>query len=113
MEALNRRNPEALAEVLAKDITHYPDGGEIPEAAKRPIEGLDRVARFYVSFTTDERYEDANVRPIRVNGRPALLVVEDASALVMAFRVANDQIQEVYTIMNPEKLEHLRPERFE
>lgn len=111
LEALSRRDPEALAEVLAEDVTHYTDGGEIPDAAKRPIKGLDRVTRFYLGLTANERYEEAEIRPIRVNGRPALLVVEDDRISVMAFRVADDQIQEVYIIMNPEKLEHLRPQQ--
>lgn len=111
VEALSRRDAEAMAEVLAEDVTHYTDGGEIPEAAKRPIEGLDRVTRFYLGITSDERYEKAEIRPIRVNGRPALLVVEEERVSIMAFRVVDGQIQEVYTIMNPEKLEHLRPEQ--
>jgi len=109
VEALEQQDPEALAELLADDVTHYTDGGEIPEAAKRPLQGLDRVTRFYLSLASDERYDDAEIRAVRVNGQPGLLVVEDDAVFsVMAFRVVDGQIQEVYTVMAPDKLSTLR-----
>lgn len=105
--AIQERDSEALAQVLADDVTHYTDGGEIPEAAKRPIEGLDRVTRFYLGIAPAPE-DDVDVRPVRVNGRPGLLVLREGSVYnVMAFRVVDGQIQEVYTVMNPEKLQHL------
>ncbi len=105
VEALEQQDPEMLAEVLADDVTHYTDGGDLKEAAKRPIEGLDRVTRFYLSLASDERYDDAEIHPVRVNGRPGLLVMEDGTvSSVMVFRVLEGQIQEVYTVMAPDKL---------
>ncbi|MFB6272950.1 MAG: RNA polymerase sigma-70 factor [Salinibacter sp.] len=107
VEALKRGDPEALAEMLADDVTHYTDGGDLPGAAKRPIEGLDRVTRFYRSIASDAD-EDIEVRPIRVNGRPGLLALQDDRVhSVWGFRVANGQIQAVYTVMNPDKLQAL------
>lgn len=107
MEAIQERDPEALAQVLAEDVTHYTDGGEIPEAAKRPIEGLDRVTRFYMNIAP-EPDDDVDVRPVRVNGRPGLLVLREGAVYnVIAFRVVEGEIQEVYTVMNSEKLYHL------
>ncbi|MFB6230225.1 MAG: RNA polymerase sigma-70 factor [Salinibacter sp.] len=107
VEAFRQRDPEALAEVLAGDVTHVTDGGDIPEAAKCPIEGLDRVTRFYRKIAPDAD-EDIEVRPVRVNGRPGLLALQDDRVhSVWGFRVANGQIQEVYTVMNPEKLRAL------
>lgn len=105
--AILERDSEMLAQVLADDVTHYTDGGEMPEAAKRPIEGLDRVTRFYFSIAPGPE-EDVDIRPVRVNGRPGLLVLREGSVYnVMAFRVVDGQIQEVYTVMNHEKLRHL------
>lgn len=73
----------------------------------RPIEGLERVTRFYFGIAPEPE-EDVEVRPVRVNGRPGLLVLREGSVYsVMAFRVEDGQIQEVYTVMNPEKLQHL------
>lgn len=105
--AIQERDSETLARVLADDVTHYTDGGEIPEAAKRPIEGLERVTRFYFGIAPEPE-DDVDIRPVWVNRRPGLLVVRDGSVYnVMAFRVRDGQIQEVYTVMNPEKLAHL------
>lgn len=39
--------------MLAESLTHYTDGG-IPEAAKRPIDGLDQGTRFHLSLAADD-----------------------------------------------------------
>ena len=107
MEALDARDPEALTEILAGDVTHITDGGEVKEAAKRPIEGLERVERFLLSIS--EKTPDLlQVRPVRVNGRPGLLVLQDDRVhSVWCLRVVGGQIQAIYCVRNPEKLQHL------
>jgi len=105
--ALETRDPEALTEVLAEDVTHVTDGGEVKEAAKRPIEGVDRVERFLLSIT--EKTADAlQIRPVRVNGRSGLLVLEDDRVhSVWGLRVVDGQIRTIYCVRAPEKLRHL------
>jgi len=107
VEALKARDAEALTEVLAEDVTHVTDGGEVKEAAKRPIEGIERVQRFLLSIS--EGTADAlQVRPCRVNGRPGLLVLqEDRVHSVWCLRVLDGQIRAIYCVRNPGKLQHL------
>lgn len=107
VDALEARDPEALTEVLAEDVTHLTDGGEVKEAAKRPIEGAERVQRFLLSIF-EKTGDDLRVRPAYVNGRPGLLAVQDDRVhSVWGLRVVNGQIQELYCVRNPEKLRHL------
>ena len=107
VQALENRDPAALTKVLAEDVTHVTDGGEVKEAAKRPIEGIERVERFLLSIA--EKSADAlQVRPVRVNGRPGLLVLQDDRVhSVWCLRVVEGQIQAIYCVRNPEKLQHL------
>ncbi len=105
--ALEARDADALTEVLAEDVTHVTDGGEVKEAAKRPIEGAERVQRFLLSITQNVP-DDLRIRPVQVNGRPGLLALQaDRVHSVWCFRVVDGQIQELYCVRNPEKLRHL------
>jgi RNA polymerase sigma-70 factor (ECF subfamily) len=108
VQALETRDPETLAKILAEDVTHITDGGEVKEAAKRPIEGIERVERFL--FSISKKTADAlRGRPVRVNGRPGLLVLQDDRVhSVWCLRVLDGQIQAIYCVRNPEKLQHLR-----
>ncbi len=107
VEALESRDVETLTEVLAEDVTHVTDGGEVKEAAKRPIQGVERVLRFLLSIAA-KAPEDLRVRPVRVNGRPGLLALEGERVhSVWGLRVVDKHIQAVYCVRNPEKLRHL------
>jgi RNA polymerase sigma-70 factor (ECF subfamily) len=107
VEALETRDAEALAEVLAEDVTHVTDGGEVKEAAKRPIEGAERVVRFLLSIA-EKAPDDLRVRPARVNGRPGLLALQGERVhSVWGLRVVDEQIQGLYCVRNPKKLRHL------
>lgn len=105
--AIEAQDGEALAEVLAEDATHYTDGGELKEAAKRPIQGADRMVRFLLSVSEKAR-DDLAPEPAQVNGLPGLLVRQgDRIHSVWALRVGGAAIQAVYCVRNPEKLRHL------
>jgi RNA polymerase sigma-70 factor (ECF subfamily) len=107
VEALETRDPEALADVLAADVTHLTDGGEVKEAAKRPVEGIERVVRFLLSIS-EKAPDDLHARPVRVNGRPGLLaLVDDRVHSVWGLRVTDGRIRTIYCVRNPEKLQHL------
>ncbi len=101
------RDPEVLTAVLAEDVTHVTDGGEVKDAAKWPIEGLEWVVRFLLSISA--KAPDALlVRPVHVNDRPGLLALErDRVHSVWCFRVADGRIQDLYCVRNPETLQHL------
>lgn len=105
--AIEAQDGAALAEVLAEDATHYADGGEVKEAAKRPIRGADRVVRFLLSVS-EKAPDDLEPEPTQVNGLPGLLVRQDDRIhSVWALRVGGGKIQDVYCVRNPEKLRHL------
>src|ERR671911_144382 len=78
---------DALMEVLAPGVTLVSDGGGRVLAARRPIQGADKVARFLLSVSTDERVakflEAVTTEPLPdllrariawVNGGPGIVV---------------------------------------
>lgn len=92
----------ALTRLLATDATAWSDGGGRVRAARNPVTGADRIARFFAGIYG--RRPPA-VRWITVNGQPAALINE---AAVLALAADAGRITAVYLISNPEKLSRAR-----
>ncbi|MEU4367457.1 RNA polymerase sigma factor SigJ [Micromonospora chersina] len=94
---------DALVGLLAPDATATGDGGGLVTAALHPVEGAERVARFFADrpaaapgMTLVER---------TVNGQPGLVAqLDDVTVSVMAFEVTGDRIAHIWAVLNPEKL---------
>jgi RNA polymerase sigma-70 factor (TIGR02957 family) len=107
LAAVSSGDAGVLEQVLAADAEAWADGGGTT-AARRPILGRDRVARYLAGLT--RRPEAARVRAdiVEVNGAPAILFRMDGTVLaVMAPEVATDSVVAVHTIANPAKLAFL------
>ncbi len=61
-----------LLELLAPDVTLLGDGGGVAKAARRPIEGADKVARFLVGIAQEGTVLD--VRFALINGTVGIVV---------------------------------------
>ena len=96
--------------LLANNVVQIDDGGAKQRAARRPVVGRERVARFMVNLA---RRLEANVgvEHIRVNGSPGLLLTKSGAVwLVFVFDFDTDGLLErVYAQVNPDKLGHLQP----
>jgi RNA polymerase sigma factor (sigma-70 family) len=103
----------ALLEVLAPDVTFWTDTGGKVRAARRVIQGRDKVARLLVSGATKYRPADLTIRHADVNGGPAaLLFAGDALFAVVAVDLSEegDRVRGIYTVVNPDKLRALAEE---
>ena len=102
---------EALHEVLCDDVVIWSDGGADRHAARRPVLGAHRAARFVTGIVgrAARSGEAVELDHVRVNGDPGLVAVLDGELfLVMAFELDPAGIRAVRIVMNPEKLDHLR-----
>jgi len=99
---------EGLMAVLAPDVVMVNDGGAGRHAARRPVRGSDRVARFLVNLAR-RMDRDQEFRVVDVNGDPGLLFARDGRAdFVMVFAFGPDgRILRIWSQLNPEKLAHL------
>ena len=100
---------EALLEILAPDVTATSDGGGNFPAARKPVVGAQRVAKFMLGVTRQRRAELAGVDEVDVNGGPGLVLRRHDGSVqsVVAVDVAGGRIQAIRTIVNPEKLRHV------
>ncbi len=108
LEATETGNLERLRSLLTDDIVYYGDGGGAVSAARRPIEGRDRVGRFLLGVV-EKSQVDFQVDVMSVNGADAVVLREDGRPyLVGMIGVSDAGIDRIYFVMNPEKLRTLR-----
>ncbi|MFD7526625.1 RNA polymerase sigma-70 factor [Streptomyces sp. NPDC059849] len=102
--ALETGDLQGLLDVLAPDVVLLGDGGGIKQAARRPIVGADKVARYLVGGT-NKNTATITISPTLANGNPAFLLRLDGVVDgVVAFRIEDAHITGLYYVRNPEKL---------
>jgi RNA polymerase sigma-70 factor (ECF subfamily) len=90
-------------------VLHGDGGGKVPALA-RAVHGRDRVARTLRAWMRQgDRIAGAGLRQVEVNGQPGALLLAGGGVVigVMALDIADGQIQEVRSIVNPDKLAHV------
>lgn len=102
---------DALLAALMSDVELVFDGGAtVKTAARRPIRGADRVARF-LAFAMARTGPGRRIESTTLNGGPAVLVFTDRDVLLGAVFVEpdeHDRAAVIRWVRNPSKLEHLR-----
>jgi len=102
-------NLDQLEQVLAEDVVSISDGGGKVTAARQPVRGRDRVARFLLGalrrFGQDATFEIADA-----NGGSCLLIKQQTELLALAtISGSADVIDGIYIVRNPDKLTTARP----
>jgi RNA polymerase sigma-70 factor (TIGR02957 family) len=101
---------QQLVDILAPDVVFLGDGGGIAQAARTPIVGASRVARF-LAAGLGRIPATASIQPAEVNGYPALILrLNGAVDTVLAVRIDDGLITGLYAVRNPEKLSHMKQE---
>jgi RNA polymerase sigma-70 factor (TIGR02957 family) len=93
-----------LERLLAADVTAWADGGGKVVAARRPVRGRGRVAR-YLAGITSRFSAGVQISVAEVNGAPAVLGTRAGTLVgVLVLEVSGDQITAVRVVSNPDKL---------
>jgi RNA polymerase sigma-70 factor (TIGR02957 family) len=102
LAAVRHGDLQGLLDVLAPDVVVVADGGGVVTAARRPIEGAERVAGLLIRGLRSVDFEAAAVW---LNGSPACRF-DAAGGLNAAVSVAveDGRITRIYIIANPHKL---------
>jgi RNA polymerase sigma-70 factor (ECF subfamily) len=98
----------ALTSLLAQDVVSWSDGGGKVQTNLKPLYGKLAVARFWLSVT---RKTPRPLTPTlaEINGSSALLLCDEGRlAGVLSLTLCAEGIQEIYALLNPEKLAYLQ-----
>ena len=103
--ALNSGDIQGLMDVMAPDVVSVADGGgKVKGAARRPIVGSEKLARYLVGGLA--KIEGAFTAAMTwVNGEPGIRVEIDGQlAGVVSLTVEGGQVTQIFSIANPDKL---------
>jgi RNA polymerase sigma-70 factor (ECF subfamily) len=102
---------DGLLHVLDPEVVWRSDGGGVATAARLPIIGHEKVARFAGRITQGVDPETVQVSVREVNGAPGVVFVDPANrrVIVFAFSVYGGRVTEIGAVLNPDKLRHLWP----
>ena len=106
LAAVRSGDIQALLEVLAPDVVVVSDGGGVVAAARRPIEGADRVGAFLSGLAASPG--DFEAMPVWLNGAPAARFALDGELnTVASLVIEGGRITHIYAVRNPHKLARL------
>ncbi|WP_345456797.1 RNA polymerase sigma-70 factor [Actinoallomurus oryzae] len=95
----------ALEELFAADVVSYTDGNGMRGAAKFPVVGHTRVAKFIVAFGP-RFWPGAHLEWVEANGNPGILVSRDGTDVaLLSIEALSEGIRTLMWVLNPAKLE--------
>jgi RNA polymerase sigma-70 factor (ECF subfamily) len=100
---------DGLLRALAPDAVYYGDGGGKTQALVEPLHGRDQVAGFLAWLFGQIRELEARFQIVEVNGQPGAVTYDSDGHVVNVFAldIADDVVQSVRCVVNPDKLRHL------
>ncbi|HET8953926.1 MAG TPA: RNA polymerase sigma-70 factor [Solirubrobacteraceae bacterium] len=108
-EAIREGDLDGLVELLAEDAVATGDGGGKGEARATPLVGGVKVARFMLGLMRLAERRAYTLEFTELNGEPGALIREDGEiAGTMVIETSGDRITNIYSVVNPDKLRHLK-----
>ena len=97
---------QSLLAALSPGVVLVSDGGGKAKAARRPIEGADKVARFLAGIgAKGAELPGLRVELAEVNGGPAVLAwTDEGPFMALQLVVVDGLVEQVLYIGNPDKL---------
>jgi RNA polymerase sigma-70 factor, ECF subfamily len=109
-EAVTDGDQAALVGLLAQDVVVYGDGGGKAPAVPQPVYGRERVARLLTGAVgRGERLGVRGASFVEINGQPGAVFMDadDVPIVAVTLDIADDVVQTIRAVSNPEKLHHL------
>jgi RNA polymerase sigma-70 factor (ECF subfamily) len=105
LAAIRHGDLQGLLDVLAPDVVVVADGGGVVPAARRPVEGAERVASLLIRGLRSVDFEAAAVW---LNGSPAIRIdAGTAFNAAVSIAVEDGRVTRIYVVANPQKLGRL------
>ncbi len=108
--AAQQGDMDALEAMLSEDVVLKGDGGGKAPALARSLHGRNRVARTLRNWAkTGWALPGLTLQAAEINGQAGALYLDGDGAVLgaMVLDIADDQIQGINSVVNPDKLHHL------
>jgi RNA polymerase sigma factor (sigma-70 family) len=102
--AAQKADLAVLEGLFAADVVSYSDGGGVVRAARTPIAGRERVAKFITAFAS-HFWTGVTLTWIQTNGQSSVLISRDGAVVTVATIDASAEgIGQILWMMRPSKL---------
>jgi RNA polymerase sigma-70 factor (ECF subfamily) len=105
---------DGLRDLLAADAIMYTDGGGVVTAARKPIYGAEKIARFMIRVQRKAHFPgDPVFTPVSVNSDPGVRMDSASQGFlsIVAIEIAEGAVQTVRVFNNPERFPVEFPKR--
>lgn len=107
-QAINSGDVSQLTALLRADAVALTDGGGRKSAARNPIYGADKVARFFIGLAGKKIGRQIRVEPATINGLAGMRIYYDGELdHTVSLSIEDGQIAAVYVVRNPDKLRYV------
>lgn len=107
LTAAQKGDAQELEKLFADDVVSYTDGNGVKLAARIPVIGRGRVAKFVAAFA-HHFWTGKTIDWVEVNGQPAATLTEDGEVTTMVtVTTSGDGIEQLLWVMSPQKLGHV------
>lgn len=97
-----------LETLFASDVVSMSDGGGFVRAARNPVVGRDRVAKFIASVSWF--WNGVKVDEVEANGQPCILISRAGTTVTaVVLHASEDGINQIWWLMRPSKLGAIAP----
>jgi len=104
LSAAQKGDFTALKEIFTEDVVSITDGGGITGAARVPVAGRERVAKFIATFSS-RYWWNLTLTPVQVNGQLSVFIRRGGDVYaVVAIDASPQGIGQILWLMNPVKL---------
>lgn len=110
LEAVQSGNLSKIEKLLAEDAILYSDGGGKVTAARKPVASAGKIAKFLVGIQKGlPKTVEWSTEFRDINGEPGMLIwLEGEIYNAWSFYIEEQKIQNIYVVLNPDKLEPLK-----
>lgn len=107
LTAAQHGDAHELEKLFADDVVSYTDGDGVKLAARIPVTGRVRVAKFVAAFA-HHFWTEKSIGWVRVNDQPAAILLENGVVTTMlTVTTSAEGIVQLLWVMNPDKLGHV------
>ncbi|HZD49462.1 MAG TPA: RNA polymerase sigma-70 factor [Silvibacterium sp.] len=104
LSAAQKGDITALKEIFNEDVVSITDGGGITGAARIPVVGSERVAKYIARFAS-HFWTNVTLSWMQVNGQSSVLITRgDVSIALFTVDATPQGISQILWVMNPAKL---------
>ena len=108
LQATQTGDMKGLLDLLANDVVLHTDGGGKAIALPAELHGQEKVTRAIIRSMEKLVPKNLELRTLRINGEAGFVSYLDGKPFsAITLQVADDRIQAIYIVSNPEKLSHL------